>query len=46
MKVSITIEEIQKALSGDIGDEALLQLWNRSEFLEEPRSSSDDRRYY
>lgn len=40
------IEDFKKASSGDIGDEALLKLWNRLEFLEEARSSSDDRLYY
>ncbi|KAI4689806.1 uncharacterized protein J4E84_003986 [Alternaria hordeiaustralica] len=39
------IEDIKKALSGDIGDEALLELWSRLEVLVEPRSSSDDRLY-
>ena len=43
MKVSITGgKEIRKALSGD---EALLELWNRLEYLDEPRSTSDDRLY-
>ncbi|KAI4949383.1 hypothetical protein J4E91_005122 [Alternaria rosae] len=40
------IEEIKKALSGDIGDEALLELWNRLELPEKPRSESYERLFY